>query len=115
MGNSMPADARTVIRNVKVFDDIRDGLVENADVIVDGSHIGAVSTSPVGDAPGHGTVEIDGGGRFLNPGMTDAHVHLMGNASNYLDFTMRATGLLFVDGSRSVISPSSPTRTRTFR
>lgn len=90
--NSSP---RTVIRNVNVFDAVGDSVRKNADVVVEGSRISAISDSPVGETPGTPTTVIDGGGRFLMPGLTDAHVHLMGNANNYLDFVMGATGLLF--------------------
>ncbi|MDY6809590.1 MAG: amidohydrolase family protein [Actinomycetota bacterium] len=87
-------NSRLVIRNVSVFDGLSDAAVDCCDVLVEGERISAVSTSPIGDAPGQETVEIDGAGRFLMPGMSDAHVHLMGNANSYLDFVMGATGLL---------------------
>ena len=86
---------RIVVRNVKIFDGFSDSISGPSDVVIEGSRISAISSNPVGDTPGLSTLVIDGSGRFLMPGMTDAHVHLMGNANNYLDFVMGATGILF--------------------
>lgn len=84
-----------IIRNVRVFDGVREQTTDNADVLVEGSHIVAVSTSPVAGDASEGVVEIDGRGRFLMPGLTDAHVHLMGNANSMLDFVQGPTGTLY--------------------
>lgn len=97
MSSASTAGKRLVIRNVAVFDGISDQVTDNCDVVISGATITAVSTSPVGDEPGVETTEIDGRGKFLMPGMSDAHVHLMGNANNYLDFVMGPTGLLFAN------------------
>lgn len=93
MNKTATSESGLLVRNVRVFDGISDTVTDDADVLIEGSHISAVSTSPIADAAGRQV--IDGGGRFLMPGMTDAHVHLMGNANNYLDFVMGPTGLLF--------------------
>lgn len=84
-----------ILRNVRVFDGVREQTTDNADVLVEGSHIVAVSTSPVAGDASEGVVEIDGRGRFLMPGLTDAHVHLMGNANSMLDFVQGPTGTLY--------------------
>lgn len=97
MPNSGTAQKRVLIRNVRVFDGIADKLTEGTDVVIEGPYITAVSPSPVGDEPGRETTVIDGGGRVLMPGMSDAHVHLMGNANGYLDFVTGPTGLLFAN------------------
>ncbi|PFG20907.1 amidohydrolase family protein [Serinibacter salmoneus] len=94
MSTTPPANPRTIIRNVRVFDGVGPDVTENADVLIEGSHITAVSDSPVGDAPGTPTVEIDGKGGFVMPGMSDAHVHLMGNSNSYMDFIAGPTGIL---------------------
>lgn len=91
------AGSRVIIRNARVFDGRGDSATAGQDILIEGTRIAAVSDSPIGDAPGQDTVEIDCGGRFLMPGMSDAHVHLMGNANSYLDFVMGATGLLFAN------------------
>ena len=65
--------ARTLFTNVHVFDGINDGRIENANVLVEGNLIAAVSADPI-DA--EGAIVIDGGGRTLTPGFIDAHTHM---------------------------------------
>jgi len=86
---------RLIIRNVRVFDGIQDRTQDGVDVLVEGPHVVAVSSSPVAGDASEGVLEIDGGGRFLMPGLTDAHVHLMGNANSMMDFVQGATGVLY--------------------
>ncbi|AZG48621.1 metal-dependent hydrolase family protein [Gordonia insulae] len=97
MSTTTAGGRRILFRNVRVFDGLSGHATDGSDVIISGSKISAVSNSPVGDSPGVETTEIDGRGMFLMPGMSDAHVHLMGNANNYLDFVMGPTGLLFAN------------------
>ncbi|WP_137725495.1 metal-dependent hydrolase family protein [Prescottella subtropica] len=78
---------RLLLRNVRVFDG-KSGTLVDGDVLIDGTRIAAVSDSPVGDDPARETTVIDGGGRVLMPGMSDAHVHLVGNANSALDMVM---------------------------
>ena len=59
--------------NVNVFDGVSDKLIKNANVVVTGNRITAVSTEELSVAGGR---VIDGGGRTLMPGLIDAHVHL---------------------------------------
>ncbi|RXZ88122.1 amidohydrolase family protein [Agromyces atrinae] len=84
-----------IIRNVRVFDGINDATQDNADVLIEGTHIVAVSSSPVAGDASDGVIEIDGKGRFLMPGLSDAHVHLMGNANTMVDFLQGPTGSLY--------------------
>lgn len=91
----MDTPSRVLIRNIRIFDGLSGGATEPADLLIEGSRIAGVSSSPMSahhDAP---TVEIDGGGGFLMPGLTDAHVHLMGNSNSYMEFMTSPTGLLF--------------------
>ncbi|MGF7124382.1 amidohydrolase family protein [Rhodococcus sp. TAF43] len=88
---------RLLFRNVRVFDGVSAEL-SNGDVLIDGNKVAAVSTSPVGDDPGRETVVIDGGGRVLMPGMSDAHVHLVGNANSYVDLLMGTEGHITLNG-----------------
>ena len=71
-----PANAQEsgplLFTNVNVFDGISETLIENANVVVTGNLITAVSTEPLVVAGG--TV-IDGGGRTLMPGLIDMHWH----------------------------------------
>ena len=84
-----------IVRNVRVFDGVSDRTQDNADVLVEGTHVVAVSSSPVAGDASDGVVEIDGRGRFLMPGLSDAHVHLMGNANGMMDFLQGPTGTLY--------------------
>lgn len=77
------APERIIIRNANVFDGLSDTPF-SGDVLITGDRITGVSTSPISvDDDGGKLTEIDAGGRFLMPGMSDAHVHLVGNSSGY--------------------------------
>jgi len=58
--------------NVNVFDGVDETLIENANVVVTGNMITAVSREPLAVAGGR---VIDGGRRTMIPGMIDAHWH----------------------------------------
>lgn len=73
---------RLLIKNVEIFDGISDRL-SAGHVLVEGCTIAAVEASPI--AEDTGTHVIDGSGRVLMPGMSDAHVHLFGMANTMLD------------------------------
>ncbi|GAA1947040.1 metal-dependent hydrolase family protein [Microbacterium aquimaris] len=81
------------MRNVRVFDGVSGQAQDGMDVLVEGSHIVGVSSSPV--AGSDGAFEVDGQGRFLMPGLSDAHVHLMGNANSMVEFLQGPTGALY--------------------
>jgi len=66
----------TLIANVNVFDGQHENLIEKAWVLVEGNRIKQVSTKKIAAA---GATVIDGGGRTLMPGLTDAHYHSMLN------------------------------------
>jgi imidazolonepropionase-like amidohydrolase len=84
-----------IVRNVRVFDGVSDKTQDGVDVLIDGPHVVAVSSSPVAGDASDGVIEIDGKGRFLMPGLSDAHVHLMGNANTMVDFLQGPTGSLY--------------------
>lgn len=86
---------RIIVRNVRVFDGISDKLQENANVLVEGDRVIAVSTAPIASDQSEGVIEIDGQGKVLMPGLSDAHVHLMGNANSMMDFLQGPTGTLY--------------------
>lgn len=65
-----------VIRNVTLIDGTGADPIPGATVVVEGNRITAVETDPV--APPQGARVIDGTGKFLIPGLMDAHVHLRG-------------------------------------
>ena len=66
------ASGPILFTNVNVFDGVNEALIKNANVVVTGNKITAVSTKPLAIAGG--TV-IDGGGRTMMPGMIDVHWH----------------------------------------
>ncbi|MGB8391131.1 amidohydrolase family protein [Mycobacterium sp.] len=73
---------RLLIKNVRIFDGISD-RTSAGHVLVEGQRILAVDTSPIAESDS--TTVIDGGGRVLMPGMSDAHVHLVGMANTLVD------------------------------
>lgn len=76
---------RLLIKNVEIFDGRSDRMT-SGHVLVDGGTIAAVDSSPISE-DGVATV-VDGNGRTLMPGMTDAHVHLVGMANTLIDFVL---------------------------
>lgn len=79
--------AGVLVKNVRIFDGVS-GRLSDGHVLVEGSTIAAVETSPIAEVS-DATV-IDGAGRVLMPGMSDAHVHLVGMANTMPDL-MTAT------------------------
>jgi imidazolonepropionase-like amidohydrolase len=65
--------AKTLIRNVSIFDGVNDGLAEGMSVMIEGNLIKAISADTI---EANGATVIDGGGRTLMPGMIDMHAHL---------------------------------------
>jgi imidazolonepropionase-like amidohydrolase len=82
---------RLLIKNVRIFDGLSDGLVDGH-VLIEGATIAAVERSPIAETDA--TTVIDGAGRTLMPGMSDAHVHLVGMANTLLDLAMGSQSLL---------------------
>ncbi|NMM87606.1 amidohydrolase [Rhodococcus sp. SRB_17] len=88
---------RLLFRNVRIFDGVSPSLT-TGDVLIDGDTIAGVSESPVGDDPSRETIVIDGDNRVLMPGMSDAHVHLVGNANSYLDMVTGTEAHIALNG-----------------
>ncbi|MGI0519993.1 amidohydrolase family protein [Microbacterium oxydans] len=89
------APQRMIIRNARVFDGVNAKTQDNVDVLIEGSHVVGVSSAPVAGDASDGVIEIDARGRFLMPGLSDAHVHLMGNANSMMEFLQGPTGALY--------------------
>ncbi len=70
----------TLIQNVRIFNGVDDKLTPGQ-VLIENNLIKAVGA--VDRIPDGATV-IDGGGRVLTPGLTDAHVHLMLNDAPHI-------------------------------
>lgn len=69
--------SKTLITNVTIFD-ASGAEPYKGHVLVDGDSIASVGKGPA-KAPHSGTRLIDGAGRFLMPGMTEAHTHFSWN------------------------------------
>ena len=68
---------------------IFDGLADHhfpGHVLIEGTKIAAVEASPIAEDPN--TLVIDGADRVLMPGMSDAHVHLIGMANTLFDMML---------------------------
>lgn len=68
------AEARRLIRRVRVVDPAREWVRPEGWLLCEGSHLLATG---LGEAPaGTGAEALDGGGRFAVPGLIDAHLHI---------------------------------------
>jgi len=68
-----------LIKNVDVWDGTSDKLTKNVDVLIDGNLIQKVSKNI---SEPNGAFVINGGGKTLIPGLSDAHVHLSATMSD---------------------------------
>jgi imidazolonepropionase-like amidohydrolase len=68
------AEQSVLFSNVNVFDGVANTLHKNLNVLVVGNTIAEVSDKPITGVAK--TLQIDGGGRTLMPGMIDVHSHL---------------------------------------
>ena len=85
MAGDSSTGRRVLITNVRIFDGLTDHLVDGH-VLIEGPTIAAVERSPI--AATESDTVIDGAGRTLMPGMSDAHVHLVGMANTMIDLVM---------------------------
>ena len=69
-----PVSPSVAITNVSVFDSVKEQMLPPQSVVIQGDRIQAVGTSL---AIPQGAQVIDGQGKFLIPGLIDAHVHLV--------------------------------------
>lgn len=85
MADDRPAEHRLLIKNVRIFDGVSD-RVTDGHVLIEGRTVAGVDASPI--AVTDDTTVIDGAGRTLMPGMSDAHAHLVGMANTLIDLAM---------------------------
>ncbi|GAA2106226.1 amidohydrolase family protein [Kitasatospora saccharophila] len=91
---STAAPGGLLITNVRVFDGIGDEAVPGH-LRTEGDRIAEVVLGhPAPAGPAAGTV-IDGGGRTLMPGLTDAHVHLMLIGGTMAGLQLAPTGAVY--------------------
>ncbi|MFK7946317.1 MAG: amidohydrolase family protein [Saprospiraceae bacterium] len=69
---SKPKQETYLIKNTTVWTNEKDGILENADVIVSGGKIKEVGK----DLKARGAIEIDGTGKHLTSGIIDEHSHI---------------------------------------
>lgn len=93
MSKTSSGAPRVLFQNVRIFDGVS-ATLSPGHVLIEGEKILAVSASPIATESGDGTAVIDGGDRVLMPGMTDAHVHMVGNANNMLEMVMGSQMLI---------------------
>ena len=105
MLSSMPAMAadkapvaKTLFTNVNVFDGKNEKLINMANVLVEGNLIKQVSTKLIS---AEGATVIDGKGRTLMPGLTDAHWHSMFNFWPISKVMTADFGLLSIAASKA--------------
>src|SRR5437773_1753339 len=77
---SLPAETAIAFVNVNVIPMDSERVESGQTVIVRGDRIAAIGPSAEVPVPRGATV-IDGSGRYLVPGLTDAHVHLQGDGT----------------------------------
>lgn len=88
---AQPAEA-LLISNVRLFDGVADH-VRPASVLVIGDKIAEVAAGAI--QPPAGARVIDGGGRVLMPGMTDAHWHMVFAPNSMANMEAADTGLMY--------------------
>lgn len=93
-------DHALVLRNVTVVDIERDRLEPRRDVVIVGDRIVGIQAGRTARVPAHGRV-LDGGGKFLMPGLWDFHVHLF-SAPGEEDFALPLYIVNGITGVRDV-------------
>ena len=81
-GGKLLPNTKTFITHVTLLDVEKQKLISNATVGITGSNITSIGTSTKATLPADATI-IDGTGKFLLPGMTDAHVHFSQSGGLY--------------------------------
>ena len=81
-GAVLNPSAKIFITNVNYLDVEKQSLVSNATVGITGDKITSVSIKPKLPLPADATI-IDGTGKFLSPGFTDAHIHFFQSGGLY--------------------------------
>src|SRR3954469_7215024 len=83
-----------VINNVNIFDGV-DGQLKPGNVLISDRKIARIAPGTINAPPG-GTI-IDGGGRVLMPGLSDAHWHLTMVSNTKESIEGADTGLMYAN------------------
>lgn len=81
-GATLSPTAKTFITNVTYLDVENRKLVANATIGITGNKITSINANSKLPLPANATV-IDGSGKFLSPGFTDAHIHFFQSGGLY--------------------------------
>ena len=81
-GATLSLTAKTFITNVTYLDVENQKLVPNATIGITGNKITSVNPNSKLPLPANATI-IDGSGKFLSPGFTDAHIHFFQSGGLY--------------------------------
>jgi hypothetical protein len=93
--SSAPADTSAIlIKNARIFDGLGDRLWPGH-LLIQGRTISQISKDAIAVPPGCRV--IDGGGRVLMPGLTDAHWHMTMIANTLADLEQADTGLMYAN------------------
>jgi imidazolonepropionase-like amidohydrolase len=76
LSTSVLAQQQILITNVNIFNG-RDEKLVKGNVLIEGNLISKISASPIPTNKSSNVTIIDGKGKFLMPGLIDAHVHVM--------------------------------------
>ncbi|WEK44745.1 MAG: amidohydrolase family protein [Candidatus Sphingomonas colombiensis] len=91
-GYAATPDRALLISNVRIFNGI-DERLSNGHLLVVGDRIADISSGPI--SPPAGTLQIDGGGRTLMPGLSDAHWHMVFAPNTMANMQAADTGLMY--------------------
>ncbi|GAA0961142.1 amidohydrolase family protein [Actinocorallia libanotica] len=95
----MGEHGKIVIRDVRIFDGIGDGL-RSGHVVTAGSKIAEVDVDgPPPEMAGAGTTVVHGSGLTLIPGLADAHAHVMLAGVGQAELVLGGTGLGYLKGA----------------
>jgi imidazolonepropionase-like amidohydrolase len=83
-----------LIKNVRIFDGLSD-KVRPGELLVVGSKIKQISSDTIN--PPQGAEVIDAGGRFLMPGLSDAHWHMTMAPNSMANLEQADTGLMYAN------------------
>lgn len=78
------AQKAILINNVQIFNG-RDNKTVRGNVLIKDNLISKISSTPIPTDRSANTTIIDGQGKFLMPGLIDAHTHIMMESQGYMD------------------------------
>ncbi len=80
-----------VLRNVHGYTPTRDGMQTFSGLVIENGRVTRLLTENQDQAPLAGATVIDGGGKYVLPGLTDAHGHVLGLGEQTVQVDLRDT------------------------